>query len=169
MQQLYVSESQTETNSIEYYIKAGDKHLLISEAGSNQISLISSEKPGEIAQLDFEEEGTEIKGISVNPDFTEFCVLFSYQEEGLTQKKASLGYIVDDTLEDFDILEIPDQVESIRYVSNQDYLLAEGEHNFFVFETRNSELTNNIKSKISSAMNSLQKSDDSTPFSPEKE
>ena len=126
--------------------------MLVCEANSSQLSLIDSQKDGEIVQLDFEEEGTQIKNISTNPDFSEFCVLFSYKEEDQTLKKASLGYIREGTLEDFDIIEIPEQVETIKFISNQDYLLAEGDLNFFVFETRNSELTKNIKNKISASM-----------------
>ena len=55
------------------------------------------------------------------------------------------------------MLEMSRKVESIAFVSALDYLLAEGDFSFFVFETKNVKLTSGIKEKIRSYLGSLEK------------
>lgn len=88
----------------------GEKHILFTKIGSNTISLMNKDNLETQVDMEYDEKGATILGIDVNPDFTEYCVLMEIAEvaDDKKSKKASLGYVKDGILEDFDVFELPE-------------------------------------------------------------
>lgn len=130
--------------------------MIFSQLGSKLISLIEKENLENQVDMEYDEEGASIFGFDVNPAFTEYVVFMEVNDDGKSSKikKASLGYVKEANLEDFDVFDLPDQIQTIKFIADKDFLLAEGNQTFYVFETRNDELARGIRSQISSSIRS---------------